>query len=810
MEFLKKHFKEYFAKDAIITEKEFFSQQKDIIKNFNANIFFKFSPLIFSLSIAIPILVLIGYKIIHIPLLNVTQLKILFPFAIAYLIILTLGFCFKNFVKQYSIYILDTLFLLIYIEVIAINFTLPAPTPYVLLLGLRVMFPMLEIDYRWRINLTNNLVITIAVFVLSYIFKPFDVFFIDFFTSIMFTLLASIVGGMTLTNHIQYIEAHETKIDAELELERARNEAKNKFLSHMSHEVRTPLNSILGLNEMILREAHSQRIIDYANDIKSSGEMLLKLINDILDYSRIEVGKVKITPVEYELTYLLSEIINMMAPKAQEKNLEFKTQIDEEIPHLLYGDELRIKQCITNIINNAIKYTEKGSVTLAASYKRIDDGHINLTIKIIDTGIGIKEEDLPHLFKAFERLDETRNRTIEGTGLGMNIVQMLLDKMESKLDVKSEYGKGSEFSFTIKQRVVWWERIGNIDERYYRALEKRTVYQETFHAPNARILIVDDTKMNLIVIEGLLKPTKIQIDTAMSGAEMLDLAQKRAYDIIFIDYRMPIMDGIEALHNLRKLNNNLNKGVPCIALTANVIAEAREIYLKEGFSDYLAKPVDPKLLEKMIHDYLPQSKIMDIVPIKDTIQIQNESQQETEPIMGKELANIKGIDFNTGIQNCGDTEVLLAALKEYHSSIQNKANLIEHYAKEKDYKNYTIQVHALKSASLMIGAKELGEMAAHMEACGDKQDSVEIENKTPELLALYRSYLDKLKVVSEAQAEYLPPVEFAKTFDFNAIDSIIEMIDGYSIPDELSEQYQEIKRLVRAGDSDALLKLLEK
>ncbi|MBQ9305325.1 ATP-binding protein, partial [Butyrivibrio sp.] len=355
---------------------------------------------------------------------------------------------------------------------------------------------------------------------------------------------------LTIYRLMEYIELVKTRqnIEDQLNIEKSANEAKSRFLSNISHEIRTPINAVLGFDEMILRESNDSTVIQYAKDIQSSGKTLLALINDVLDFSKIEAGKLEIIPVEYELRSLINDVVNMARVRAIDKNLEMIVNVEEEIPHVLFGDEVRIKQCIINIVTNAIKYTEVGSVTIDITYKNIeaenpedayDENKILLEVKVTDTGIGIKEEDIDKLSGAFERIDEKRNRTIEGSGLGINIVNSLLSMMDSKLKVKSEYGKGSEFSFAIAQKVVDMEPIGNFSEAYNEAVKDAHDYHETFHAPDARILVVDDTKTNLTVVEGLLKKTQIAVDTAMSGMEALDLITKNKYDIIFLDHRMP-------------------------------------------------------------------------------------------------------------------------------------------------------------------------------------------------------------------------------------------------------------------------------
>ena len=384
------------------------------------------------------------------------------------------------------------------------------------------------------------------------------------------------------------------------------NKAKSAFLANMSHEIRTPINAILGMDEIILRESAEPETLSYASDIESAGKTLLSIINDILDLSKIEEGKMEIFPVQYDLSSLIGDIVNMTRPRADGKGLLFELRVDENIPHLLLGDEIRIRQCVLNVLSNAVKYTEEGSVTLSVGYEKLDGDKIALSFSVSDTGIGMKPEDMDRLFAPFARIEEQRNRNIEGTGLGMSITKQLLALMNSRLNVESVYGEGSTFSFSIEQPVIDWEPVGGLGKRYGASTPHRS-YQELFHAPDARILVVDDTPMNLTVIRGLLKRTRIHIDTAALGREALAMAARERYDVIFIDHMMPEMDGIETLRELQKLPGMEN--VPCVALTANAISGAREMYLDAGFSDYLSKPVDGPKLEKMLLEYLPPEKV---------------------------------------------------------------------------------------------------------------------------------------------------------------------------------------------------------
>ena len=395
------------------------------------------------------------------------------------------------------------------------------------------------------------------------------------------------------------------------------NEAKSHFLSTMSHDIRTPMNAIIGMNEMILRDSREDGTLMYAESIRTAGNTLLGIINDILDFSKIEAGKMELIDVDYNLVALLNDLVNMVQRKAEEKELSFRMEVDPQLPRVLHGDELRIKQVITNILSNAVKYTKEGGVVFTISGKACEEENsVILHVSVKDTGIGIKREDLGKLFEAFERIEEKKNRNIEGTGLGMAIAQSFLHMMGAKLQVESEYGKGSEFSFDLKQNVVDWDPLGEYEDAFKQYLGERKQYRVQFTAPKARILVVDDTAMNLKVFASLLKKTKMQIETADSGDVAIELYKRNFYDVIFLDHMMPDKDGIETLHEMKACTDTPNGKTPVICLTANAISDMREMYLQEGFDDYLTKPIDTGKLDHMLLNYLPP----DLVEQTDTVE----------------------------------------------------------------------------------------------------------------------------------------------------------------------------------------------
>ncbi len=641
----------------------------------------------------------------------------------------------------------------------------------------------------------------------------------------------------------------EAELEEEVRVAQRAKESQASFLNNVSHELRTPINAVLGLDEMIVRESREENIRQYANDIQSAGKSLLALVNDILDSSKLEEGKMEILPVEYELGSLINDIVNMIAVKAKDKGLEFKLDVDEHLPHILYGDEIRIKQVIVNILTNAVKYTMEGGFTLDLGFRKLTDDDIMLTCSVADTGIGIKEEDMDKLFSRFERIEESKNRSIEGTGLGMNIVQQLLGLMDSELHVESVYGEGSTFSFEVKQRVVSWDEMGDFVESYHRSLESAGEYRQQFTAPDALILVTDDTPMNLTVIRGLLKPTKIQIDTAESGFETLDMIRKKKYDLIFLDHRMPEMDGIETLQKMKELKDCINADTPVISLTANAISGARETYMGAGFVDYLSKPIDSVKLERMLMEYLPDDKIIMVekkeaehkedLPVGADLSVTDVDVRDeagdhdiSDPALA-EFAAIPGIMYQEALKNCSNEDVLKEAALDYSKDILKKADMIEQYADSKDYANYTVLVHALKSSSRLIGAMSLSDEAKYLEACGngaasgDERAMAEIGRRTPMMLEVYRGYYefmapifglpaqdvidsDERPVISDEKLRegIMCLKDLTEAFDFDSMECVTAMLDEYRMPEDFVSDYEKIKALIHDVDRAALMEKL--
>ncbi len=596
--------------------------------------------------------------------------------------------------------------------------------------------------------------------------------------------------------------------------------AKSNFLSTMSHEIRTPINAVLGLDEMILRDSNEPSTIKYAEDIRSAGKTLLSLINDILDSSKIESGNMELVESSYKLSTVLTDVYNMILFRAEKKGLEFICDINPEIPNILKGDEVRIKQCMVNLLTNAVKYTEKGGIIFMVSYKKPEhvSDTILLNIAIEDTGIGIKENDIKKLFSEFERIEEKRNRNIEGTGLGMNITKSLLEMMGSRLQVESEYGRGSTFSFSLKQKVASWAPIGDFDKAYKASVEKHTVYKERIEAPDARVLVTDDNIMNLQVFAGLLKQTKIIIDTALSGDEAIALTMKNKYDIIFMDHMMPEKDGIETFHEIREQDDNPNCDTAVICLTANAISGAKEEYLNHGFDGYLSKPIDAGKLEDLLIKFLPDDKV----------NILGKEAEKTDEVVIPEifvrLREENLLDIDSGIKNSGSFDSFMSLLRIFYTSIDEKVEEIDTSFKENDINNYTIKVHALKSSARIVGANDFGEDAQLLENAGKEGNIDFIKDNHEYFLSKYRKFKDILKEVfdddkddkqkPEADPDLLDEVYkelklAAEDMDCDKLSAIFEEMEDYSIPESEKEKWNRLKTASDNYDYDEISRIIE-
>ena len=626
-----------------------------------------------------------------------------------------------------------------------------------------------------------------------------------------------------LSNFIRMQENTKIRLKESADTAIAAGQAKSRFLAQMSHEIRTPINAILGMNEMILREAEDGDILEYSENIQGAGKNLLSIINSILDFSRIEDGKMEILPVEYELRTVVHNLENSISERAKAKNLEFRLHVDESLPSVLLGDDVRVTQVITNLLTNAVKYTEKGSVTLTVKNDGRDGEDVFLYVEVRDTGIGIKEEDREKLFESFERLEETRNRNIEGTGLGMSIVTKLLNMMGSELSVESEYGEGSAFSFRLRQTVVREEPIGDYAKKPENRRDRERKGDALPEIPEAKILVVDDNAMNRKVAQNLMKLFKIRPDLAESGEKCIEMVKKNKYQIIFLDHMMPGMDGLETLNQLEE-QKLLTKSTKVVALTANAIVGAKEQYLSVGFDDYLSKPIEVKALEEKLLEYIPEYLISypeeepagtdagdtasgqgagDLTVVsaeksgkedsaessedgiksgvkenaKDPAEKGSEdnSASQEEHSVDPELEileffpgedygeeekdagaaadiverlNALGLDTKAALGYCaGDRDFYLEMIRDYMASAEEREENLSQYLSEKDFHNYEILAHTLKSASKTIGDSLVFAKARELEFAAKDKNTEKLESKHPELIESLRELIERLKSV---------------------------------------------------------------
>lgn len=534
----------------------------------------------------------------------------------------------------------------------------------------------------------------------------------------------------------------------------SQNKAKSNFLAQMSHEIRTPINAILGMNEMILRESENDDITDYSENIRTAGRTLLSLINSILDFSKIEDGKMEILNVKYELVPVINNLVNSVSERARNKDLEFITDIDSSLPSVLVGDDVRVTQVIMNLLTNAVKYTERGTVRFTIKCAELTGSEVTLSVSVQDTGIGIREEDMDKLFESFSRLDETKNRSIEGTGLGMAIVTKLLALMNSELKVESVYGKGSVFSFDIKQGVADRTPIGSDLTKHSSASREKA---EKVQFRDADVLVTDDNMMNLKVARNFLKLFGIKPDIASSGAETIEMMRKKHYHIVFLDHMMPKMDGIETLRKLKE--EGLTGESSVIALTANAVMGAKEQYLEAGFVDYLSKPIEIGSIKEMLIKYLPpelavtadapaaseepsDSEVLEFLPDSEIMEFEPVSGSESSPDGTDNFTDrLETLGFNVaaGMSYCtDDVSFYREMLTDYAESSEKRLNELDGAYEKEDWENYRVYVHALKSISRTVGADDVSALAKELEDAAKSGDGEHIKQEHGRLTEIFR------------------------------------------------------------------------
>lgn len=584
-------------------------------------------------------------------------------------------------------------------------------------------------------------------------------------------LLIILIGSLMLLVVIAWNKQLQVRLKQKAEEAETAANSKSAFLANISHEIRTPLNAILGMNELVLRESRQPHIKEYAMYIKNFGKSLLTIISDILDLSKIESGKVYLVNENYSLSSLVEDVERSIQKRIMEKGLELKIYIEPELHENLKGDEVRIKQIIMNLLTNAVKYTEKGEVRLYITGNVVDNKQ-SLTIEVSDTGIGMRSEDMDKLFTNFERLDLKRNRSVEGTGLGLPITKNLLVAMGGDITVSSVYGEGSTFTATVGQEIVNEEQIGDYRKKYKEKLHHEVRYQESFHAEDARILVVDDNEVNLKIVVGLAKNTKLQIDTALSAAEGLKLIRQHSYQLLLIDHMMPEMDGIEMLQHVKTMDGGIYKDILAVAITANALSGAKQTYLDAGFCGYLSKPIDPERFEQIIKDNLPQEYVTECGDGNgDTATEGQETDGTPDPKQAEEWS-IPGIDIAKALSYIGGSrELYISLLRTYLDGSEERIRKLKECKNKEDIFNYDITIHGLKGISASIGADSMAAAAAGLEeACKDPQTAMAyIQINHDQAVSQYRELLEQIK-------KWLANMETDGKIEKEAVTNIAEML----------------------------------
>lgn len=725
-----------------------------------------------------------------------------------------------------------------------------------------------------------------------------------------------IVGyGLILTDITEHQELLDELQQAKQRAEDA-NHAKSAFMSNMSHEIRTPMNAIVGMTDILLRSTLPERERGYLQNIRSSGNALLSIINDILDFSKMESNRLEIVEDDYEPASLLHDLSMIFLNRIGSKPVELLYDIDARLPAKLHGDALRIRQVIINLMNNAIKFTDEGYVKLEIAVQEASDGEVSLAFAVEDSGQGIRSEDIQKLFGAYQQVDTKRNHAKEGTGLGLTISRNLVELMGGELRVESEYGVGSRFTFTLKQKIRSDEKAATLkgeaaagsvatgrfrgpyltekleelareygvslvsaeeaeqrrvdyfftdccdligEEELRRLRESGTVVvllqnpmtesdietellvvnkplysisfcrvinreslavtdggeeEMPFVAPKASILLVDDNEMNRKVALGLLEPLRMQIDTADNGKTALAKIARKRYDLIFMDHMMPVMDGVEATKVLRGMEDEYSKNVPVVALTANVIAEAREQFREAGMNDFAAKPIKLREITAILRRWLPQEYIEEVRDGKTSPESGEEDQ---------EIPEIEGLDVAEGIRNSGSTKLFLSLLSDFYHLIDMKAEKIEKCLEDGMIRDYTIEVHALKNTARLIGALELSAEFLELEQLGNREDVQSLAEKTPSVLTHYRSYKPILKpfaVSAENEGKEVGKDELISilkamaqamdSFDLDGADAAMRELDGCALPEELHDDRERLRALVADVAMEEVIRTTEK
>lgn len=622
---------------------------------------------------------------------------------------------------------------------------------------------------------------------------------------------------MTIVDVTKIIEQNHLMKRLVLQTEDA-NRAKTNFVSNMSHEIRTPMNSIVGITEILLRSRHSPKEQEYLLNIQSSGRVLLTIINDVLDCSKMEAGKMQLFDEPYDTCSLFHDLRISMENRIGHSGLELIYDIDQDIPCKLKGDMGRIRQVIINLVNNAIKYTEKGSVRFSVHVRQKNTDKVMLYYEVADTGIGIRKEDQKILFDAFQRMEMDRNRYVEGTGLGLTISQNLVNMMGGVIEVESEYGKGSRFFFTIEQTIIDPTPVSAVN---YNGQKDNVTEKEAecmFIAPEAHILLVDDNELNLVVAKELLKPLRMQIDTAENGLQAVKMVRGSQYDLVLMDHMMPVMDGIEAAKAIRALPEDKYQKLPIIALTANAMVDARKEFLNAGMNGFVAKPIDFARICNQLKLWLPKDLVRD-VPKEEAKKLLADdlSDREIQPEDSQ-----RGFSFEEGVNHCGSKAALMKTIRIFYRTIDSKANKIEQCLKEGLISDYVIEIHALKSSALLIGAVPLSEAAKELEDYGKQGKTEVLEEKTPDVLTLYRDLKNILRPYAEKEedakkefsdGEWITALQqihqCIEQFDLDGVDQIMEQLEEYQVPECIRESMDQLRVYVADVSLEEIMELTD-
>ena len=622
---------------------------------------------------------------------------------------------------------------------------------------------------------------------------------------------------MTIVDVTKIIEQNHLMKRLVLQTEDA-NRAKTNFVSNMSHEIRTPMNSIVGITEILLRSRHSPKEQEYLLNIQSSGRVLLTIINDVLDCSKMEAGKMQLFDEPYDTCSLFHDLRISMENRIGHSGLELIYDIDQDIPCKLKGDMGRIRQVIINLVNNAIKYTEKGSVRFSVHVRQKNTDKVMLYYEVADTGIGIRKEDQKILFDAFQRVEMDRNRYVEGTGLGLTISQNLVNMMGGVIEVESEYGKGSRFFFTIEQTIIDPTPVSAVN---YNGQKDNVTEKEAeclFIAPEAHILLVDDNELNLVVAKELLKPLRMQIDTAENGLQAVKMVRGSQYDLVLMDHMMPVMNGIEAAKAIRALPEDKYQKLPIIALTANAMVDARKEFLNAGMNGFVAKPIDFARICNQLKLWLPKDLVRDV------------PKEEAKKLLADDLSDREiqpedpqmGFSFEEGVKHCGSKAALMKTIRIFYRTIDSKANKIEQCLKEGLISDYVIEIHALKSSALLIGAVPLSEAAKELEDYGKQGKTEVLEEKTPDVLTLYRDLKNILRPYAEKEedakkefsdGEWITALQqihqCIEQFDLDGVDQIMEQLEEYQVPECIRESMDQLRVYVADVSLEEIMELTD-